>query len=168
MLALFDPIQGGLFRGCSRWVRGAKNAPPSLPPLHLSHISNDDEIWHNYNLPKEDKKIYMNHVTHLLSSAGISIFSSEITIFCYIKKYRHRFHFHTSFLILLTCIVSLKIFLINLVTILMMSEKIATPLKIKVFLNIVYDVIIYVHYVTSKTLSRDSNYIVDLVTLAFL
>ena len=45
----------------------------------------------------------------------------------------------------------------------MMSEKIATPLKIKVFLNIVYDVIIYVHYVTSKILSRDSNYIVDMV-----
>ena len=45
----------------------------------------------------------------------------------------------------------------------MMSEKIATPLKIKVFLNIIYDVIIYVHYVTSKTLSRDSNYIVDMV-----
>ena len=58
---------------------------------------------------------------------------------------------------------SLKIFLINLVTILMMSEKIATPLKIKVFLNIVYDVIIYVHYVTSKILSLDSNYIVDMV-----
>ena len=45
----------------------------------------------------------------------------------------------------------------------MMSEKIATPLKIKVFLNVVYDVIIYVHYVTSKILSRDSNYIVDMV-----
>ena len=45
----------------------------------------------------------------------------------------------------------------------MMSEKIATPLKIKVFLNIVYDVTIYVHYVTSNILSLDSNYIVDMV-----
>ena len=36
---------------------------------------------------------YMNHVTHLLSSAGISIFSSEIGKFCYIKKYRYELHF---------------------------------------------------------------------------
>ena len=36
---------------------------------------------------------YMNHVTHLLSSADISIFSSEIGRFCYIRKYRYRLHF---------------------------------------------------------------------------
>ena len=153
----------GFFEAAPGGCGGPKTPlPPSLP-----------YICHTYptmmkfgtiiTYLKKIKKIYMNHVTHLLSSADISIFSSEITIFCYIKKYRHRFHFHTSFLILLTCIVSLKIFLINLVTILMMSEKIATPLKIKVFLNVVYDVIIYVHYVTSKILSRDSNYIVDMV-----
>ena len=41
----------------------------------------------------------------------------------------------------------------------------ATPglLKIKVFWNKGYDVIIYVHDVTNKILSRDSNYIVDVV-----
>ena len=46
---------------------------------------------------------------------------------------------------------------------LMMSAKMATPglLKIKVFWNKGYDVIIYVHDVTNKFLSRDSNYIVD-------
>ena len=46
-----------------------------------------------------------------------------------------------------------------------MSAKMATPglLKIKVFWNKGYDVIIYVHDVTNKILSRDSNYIVDLV-----
>ena len=50
-----------------------------------------------------------------------------------------------------------------MVTILMMSAKITTLalLKIKVFWNNGYDVIIYVHDVTSKILSRDSNYIVD-------
>ena len=44
-----------------------------------------------------------------------------------------------------------------------MSAKMATPalLKIKVFWNKGYDVIIYVHYVTNRNLSRDSNYIVD-------
>ena len=57
-----------------------------------------------------------------------------------------------------------------------MLAKIATPglLKITVLWNKGYDVIIPVHDVTNKILSRDSNYIVDvvmwpsLVTLAFL
>ena len=47
----------------------------------------------------------------------------------------------------------------------MMSAKMATLglLKIKVFWNKGYDVIISVHDVTNKILSRDSNYIVDVV-----
>ena len=50
-------------------------------------------------------------------------------------------------------------------TILMISPKMATLvlLKIKVFWNNSYDVIISVHDVTNKILSRDSNYIVDVV-----
>ena len=60
--------------------------------------------------------------------------------------------------------------------ILMMSAKMATPdiLKIRVFWNKGYDVIISDHYVTNKFLSRDSNYIIDvamwskLVTVALL
>ena len=45
----------------------------------------------------------------------------------------------------------------------MMSAKMATPglLKMTVFWNKGYDVIISVDDVTSKVLSRDSNYIVD-------
>ena len=77
----------------------------------------------------------MNHVTHPLASADISIFSPEISKFCYIKKYRYRLHFDTQFLILLSFLESLKIVLINMVRILMMSGKMATlglP-KIKVF-----------------------------------
>ena len=52
-----------------------------------------------------------------------------------------------------------------MVTILMMSAKIATLglLKVKVFKNKGYDVIIYVYDTTNKILSRDSNYIVDVV-----
>ena len=52
-----------------------------------------------------------------------------------------------------------------MVTILMMSAKMATPglLKITVFWNKVHDVIIPVDDVTNKILSRDSNYIVDVV-----
>ena len=53
--------------------------------------------------------------------------------------------------------------LINTVTILMMSAKMDTAglRKINVFLKKGYDVIISVNDVTNKTLSRDSNYIVD-------
>ena len=45
----------------------------------------------------------------------------------------------------------------------MMSTKLATPglLKITVFWNKSYDVIISVDDVTNKILSHDSNYIVD-------
>ena len=58
--------------------------------------------------------------------------------------------------------------MINTVTILMMSAKLATPglLKIKIFQNKGYDVIILDYHVSSKILSRDSIYIADLV--AFL
>ena len=46
-----------------------------------------------------------------------------------------------------------------------MPAKMATPdlLKITVFWNKGYDVIIYVRDVTNKILSRASNYIVDVV-----
>ena len=52
-----------------------------------------------------------------------------------------------------------------MVSILMMSAKLAALglLKIKVFWNKGYSVIIYVHDVTSKILSPDSNYIIDVV-----
>ena len=54
-----------------------------------------------------------------------------------------------------------------MVAILKMSAKLATlgPLKIKVFWNKGYDVIIYVYKVTNQILSRDSNCIVDVVML---
>ena len=77
----------------------------------------------------------MNHVTYSLCSADISIFSLEISKICYTKKYRYRLYFDTLVLILLTFIESLKIFLKNLVLILIMWAKIAMPgfLKTKVF-----------------------------------
>ena len=63
----------------------------------------------------------MNHVTYPLSSADISIFLAEISKFCYIKKYRYIFHLDVYFLPLLTFV------LINMVKILMMLAKMATP-----------------------------------------
>ena len=52
-----------------------------------------------------------------------------------------------------------------MITILMMSAKMANLglLKIKIFRKKGYDVIISVHDVTSKILSRESNYIVNVV-----
>ena len=52
-----------------------------------------------------------------------------------------------------------------MVTSLMMSAKMTTLglLKIKVFQNKDYDVIVSVHAFISKILSRASNYIVDVV-----
>ena len=71
-------------------------------------------------------KKYLNHVTHPLSSADISIVSPEINKFCYIKKYRYRLNFDTLFLTLFTFFESLKIILIKMVTILMMSQQMAS------------------------------------------
>ena len=65
---------------------------------------------------KKTKK-YLNHVTHSLSWADISIFSSEISKFCYIRKYRYRLHFGAKFLFFLTFFESWKIFLIKKATV---------------------------------------------------
>ena len=107
----------------------------------------------------------MNQVTHPMSPNDISNFSPEISKIYNIKKYMYRLHFDTNFLIVLAFLESLRIVLIKKVTSLMMSAKMATPglFKIKIFWNKGYDVIIYVHDITNKILSRDSNYIVHVV-----
>ena len=77
----------------------------------------------------------------------------------------YRLHFDIKLLILLTFLESIKIVLIKKVAILVMPAKIANPglVKIKIVWKKGYDVIIYVHDVTNKILSCDSNYIVDVV-----
>ena len=52
-----------------------------------------------------------------------------------------------------------------MVTIFMMSAKLTTPglLKTKIFRNKGYDAIILDYDIINKILSRDSNYIVDVV-----
>ena len=97
----------------------------------------------------------MNHVTHPISPADISNFSPEISQVCYIKKYMYRLHFDSKFLIVL----------VKKITILMMPAKMGTSglLKIKVFGNKGYDVIIYVYDVTNRILSNDSHFIVDVI-----
>ena len=53
--------------------------------------------------------------------------------------------------------------LINMDTILLMSTKIVVLGLLKTFLKKGFNVIIFVHDVTGKILSRDSNNIVDVV-----
>ena len=59
----------------------------------------------------------------------------------------------------------LIIVLINMVTILMVSTKAATLglVTIKIFSKKRYDVIISVHDIIKKTLSDDSNHVIDMV-----
>ena len=70
-----------------------QKAPPPL--LKICHTYPTMRKLGSYTLPKEDPKKYINHVTHHLSSADISIFSPEIIKFCFIKKYRYRLYFDT-------------------------------------------------------------------------
>ena len=86
---LVNPIQDGLFRNCSR-MGGVFLPTPSLKSV--AHILQWWNLAQLYLTQRRSKK-YMNHVTHPLSSAGISIFSPEISKFCYIKKYRYRLEF---------------------------------------------------------------------------
>ena len=55
--------------------------------------------------------------------------------------------------------------MINIIALLMISARLAIPhlLKVKVFLNKGYDVMMSVREVTTKILSRESNCIVDVV-----
>ena len=150
---MLNPIQDGHFWGCSQMREGQKRLPlPKICHTYLTMMKLDIVIP---NL-KKIQKVYESRDT---PRADISIFSPEISKFCYIKQYRYRLNFTTWFLIVLAFLESLQISLINLVIILMMSAKIATPvlLKITVFWNKGYDVIISVDDVTNKILSRDSN-----------
>ena len=118
-----NPIQGGSPWGCSR-IRGRGGGGAKKVPL--------PKICHTYPammnlaqlyLTQRRTKKYMNQVAHPFSSADISIFSPKITKFCCIKKHGYRLSFDTLFLMLLTFLDSLKIALINMVTILMRSDK---------------------------------------------
>ena len=157
------PIQDGLFGGCSRMGGQSKKKPP-LPKICRTYptmMKLDKIIPYLKKISKTNIYIYIYHVTHHFSSADMSIFSQEISNFCYIKKHWRRFRFNSKFLILLTLV---KVFLINMFAILMMSEKLAGLglLKVKHFCNKGHDVIISVYDVISKILSRDSNYIVNM------
>ena len=84
-----NPIQDGLFWGCSRM------GGPFCPPPYLKSATHILQWWNlaQLYLTYGRSKNCINHVTHPLSSADISIFSPEINKFCYIKKYTYRLEF---------------------------------------------------------------------------
>ena len=88
----FNPIHDGLFWGCSQMKGGGAKR---LPLPKICHAYPTMMKHGSYTSPKEDPKKYMNHVTHPLISADISIFSLEINKIFYIKKYRYRLYFDT-------------------------------------------------------------------------
>ena len=153
-----NPTQDGPFWGCLRIGGGGGGGGGGMPKRLLSK-----SVTHILYFTQRITIKCMSHVTHSFGSADISIFSPKIRNFWDVKIYR--LCFDTWFLILLAFLESLKIILISTVTILMRSAKMATLdlLKIKIFWNKGYDIIIYVHYTTNKILSCDSNYIVDVV-----
>ena len=86
----FNPIQDGLFRGCLR-MWGPKKSP--LP-----------KIRHTYpTMMKLDTVVpYLKKIQKLYESRGTPLdfcshqhFLPEISKFCYVKKYRYRFHLDT-------------------------------------------------------------------------
>ena len=100
----------------------------------------------------------------LLTSA---FFHRNFVTFAVSKKYRYGLNFDTQFQIILTWFKFLKVFILNMVGILKMSAKLATLhfLKLRVFWNTLYEVIISVQDVIN-ILSRDWNYVLDVVMWA--
>ena len=81
----------GFFRAAHRWGGEGGWGQKSLPSLKpVTHIL---KLWKLGTVIPSKK--YMNHVADLLSSADVSIFSPEISKFCYIKKWIYRLHFYT-------------------------------------------------------------------------
>ena len=73
---------------------GAGHGWASLTSVtHILQWWNLAQLYLTYVRPKR----YINHVTNPLISAGISIFSPEISKFCYIKKYRYRLIWYITF-----------------------------------------------------------------------
>ena len=128
---IFNSIQDGSFRSCSRM------GWPKRPPL--------PKICHTYPTVMKLGTIIPN----LKKTQKIYGSRDRTLKFCW--------HQHLAFF------ESLKIFLINMIAILMIPGKLATPglLKIKIFQNEDYDVIIRDYGVTNKILSTGSNCIVD-------
>ena len=79
----------GFFGAAHGW--GGKKPPRLIPVAHILKWWNLAQLY----LTKRRSENYMDHVTHPFSFADFNIFLPEISKFCYIKKYRYRFHSDT-------------------------------------------------------------------------
>ena len=77
----------GIFWGTHGWGVGGGGGG-KVPLLKICHT-------YPTMINQSYIKKYINHVIHALIFADVSIFSPRISKFCYIKKYRYRFHFDT-------------------------------------------------------------------------
>ena len=110
-------------------------------------------------------RIYKSRDTPLVFCWHQHLFTGNQKLLFYHEIQKIQITFQCIISIFLTFFESLKVVLINIIAISMMSAKLTALvlLKIKVFFNKGYDVIISDHYVTNKILSLDSHYTVDVV-----
>ena len=80
----------GLFGAAHGWGEGKKILLPKVCHTYPTIMKLGRAIPYT----KEFQKVYESR-DKPLSSADIDIFSPVISKFCYIKKYRYRFHFDT-------------------------------------------------------------------------
>ena len=64
LINFFNPIQDGLFRGCSWMGRGAKSLPPPRPPLKICHTyPTMMKLGTVISYPKKIQKLYESRDT---------------------------------------------------------------------------------------------------------
>ena len=73
------------FFGAAHGWGGGGGGVQKSPLPKICHIFPTMVKLSSYTLPKVKSKKYINHVTQPLSSADISIFSPEISEFCYVE-----------------------------------------------------------------------------------
>ena len=155
-----NPIQYGPFWGLLTDVGGGRKGrcPPLSPEICLTYT----EMMKLGTVIPYIRKIQNSYKlldTHWVL-LRLTFFSLQISNFCYVKNPHIDWiliHISNSF----NFFELLKVVLRNVLGILMMPAQLATlgVLKIKVFWNKGYDIIISAHYITSKILFSDSNYI---------
>ena len=89
----FNLFRTGLFAAVYGWWGCLKGSLPKICRIYPTMMKFDTVVSYLNKI----HKIYMNQMTHPLSSADVRIFSSEIRTFCYMKKYRYRSHFDYIF-----------------------------------------------------------------------
>ena len=88
-----NPIQNGHFRGSSRMEGGSKNG--SLSKICRTYPTMM-RLGTVIPYPKRihELRVYESRDTPI-EVFDISIFSTQISLFCYLKKYRYRLYFDT-------------------------------------------------------------------------